>query len=665
MATATTRRNQPGAHLILTAFACLLALIQPSPATAEGSPSAMIVFDGSGSMWGRLDGDKKSAKFELAREALRTALPAVSQSAKAGLMAFGHRRGGDCSDIGVISPVEALSDPARLMAPLDKFNPRGKGPVAEALRQAAANVGDADPASIILIHDNADNCRQDPCEAATEIAAAHPKLKIHIVSLGIDDDEQARVSCISKTTGGQVFTAKAAADVAPALAAAVKLALLDPGATAGAPVAANRTTAQPVPAVPVPGLTLSARLTSASQPLAVPVKWRIFKAGADSPLVEAIAPVFTRELASGSYVVEASVGFATARKNVDVGAGPARLDIPLEAAALRIAVKDLADGPASQTALVTLMTEAAAAQRTTRPLWIGQTQDADFILPAGNYVVRIADSITERTEQIALSPGNITNRDIVMGTGRLELTASAMPDGPPLDGITFLIAKDDPDSPDGRREIARSSAIRPSFVLPAGTYYVTARTGTAEIRQRAGIGAGDTVKRQISFALAKLIVSPSIQARIETPAGSRYPVLTRILSLDGEPREIARSTAANPELSLASGRYRIEASVPVLNLKAAQDVDLEAGGTRRVAMRIDASNVTLKLSNTSAPAIGHAWELRDAQGSVVMRSALPAPSQLVSPGRYTARLEIRGRRLEKPVDVTADGQPRIVEFVYP
>jgi len=650
----------------LAAVAVLLAALLPIQVSADDAPAAMIVFDGSGSMWGRLDGDKKSAKFELAREALRSALTVVQPSTKAGLMSFGHRRSGDCNDIEVISPTADLTDPARLMTPLDKLNPRGKGPVAEALRQAAAALGKRTPASIILIHDNADNCRQDACDAATEIAAANPMLKINLVALGIDDDELSRMSCVAKTTGGQVFPARTASDVPAAVTGAVKIALLDPAATLAPPRASAVPPVAAPPPPSVPSLTVSARLAAGSQPLAVPVKWRIYKSGSDTPTAQAAAPVFSSELAPGSYTVEASVGFATVRKPVDVGTGPTRLDLPLDAAALRVNVKDLANGPASQSAVVTLMTEAAAAQRTIRPMWIGQPQDADFILPAGTYVLRINDGITSRTEQIALTAGSVLSKDIVMGTGRLDLTASAMPDGPPLDGVTFLIARDDPESPDGRREIARSAALSPSFTLPAGTYYVTARTGSAEIRQRVGIGAGDTVKRQISFGLANLIVTPTLQgARADASSPTKALMLTRILSLDGEPREVARSNAAIPEVSLAAGRYRLEVTVPTLNLKATQDIDLEAGSTRRVALRLDAANVTLKLSATSAPAADLTWELRDAQGKVMLRSVLPAPSVLLAPGRYTARLEIRDRRLERPIDIAADGQPRTVEFAVP
>ena len=241
---------------------------------------------------------------------------------------------------------------------------------------------------------------------------------------------------------------------------------------------------------------------------------------------------------------------------------------------------------------------------------------------------------------------------------------ATQPDGPPMDGVTFLIAKDDPESLDGRREVARSAALRPSFTLQAGTYYVTARSGTVEVRQRIGISAGDNVKRAIPFGLAKLVVTPEIPALRNAQAAGKPAVLTRILSLESDPREIARSTSAVPEIALAAGRYRVESTISALNIKSVQDIDLEPGSTRRIALKLDASTVTLKLA-AAAPNLNLSWEIRDAQGGIVLRSSLAVPSVLVAPGRYIARLEANDRRLEKPLDITSDGQPRTLEFALP
>ncbi len=663
--------NRLNAQILLGLLALMpLALGLVPAARAGDAPAAMIVFDGSGSMWGRFEGEKKASKLDLARDALRPLLQKLPAGAKTGLLSFGHRRGGDCSDIEVLAPV-AAGDAARIIAPLDKLNPRGKGPIAGALREAANALAGQSQPSILLIHDNADNCRQDPCEAAAEIAASTPNLKIHLVSLGLDRDELGRVACIVKSTGGTLFDVKDQAALATMLPEAIRQALLDTGAPQPAAPSPQAQAAKPSePATPSgpPGLSLRARLAANSATLAIPIEWRITKAGATTPSATSTASTLTAPLDPGSYTVEAKVGFATASKTVEVaGPGPTPLEVSMEAAALRVIVKDIPDGQAAPNALVTLTPLTATGEP--RPtLWIGRAQDADFVLPAGTYKLRASESLAASEAKIVLGPGTILDQNLLTGAGRLELTAVAKPDGEPLDGVTFLISKDDPDAPGGRREIARAASIRPTFVLPAGTYYVTARSGDIDVRQRVGIGAGDVVKRAVSLGLARLTVTADagIAKKDASPAASKLPIAARILSLDGEPREIATTTAPTPEFTLAAGRYRIEAAIGAHNVKATQDVDIEPGANRRVALKLDASPVALKFT---PPAAGGApdltWELRDAGGRLVVRTLQASPKLVLAPGRYQVRLDVNGQRLEKPLDIAADGQPRTLDFALP
>src|SRR5690606_31240740 len=63
---------------------------------AHATERAIIVFDGSGSMWGQIDG---KPKLEIARQALRDMLATVPDTMELGLMAYGHREKGNCNDI--------------------------------------------------------------------------------------------------------------------------------------------------------------------------------------------------------------------------------------------------------------------------------------------------------------------------------------------------------------------------------------------------------------------------------------------------------------------------------------------------------------------------------------------------------------------------------------
>ena len=85
-------------NLIIGAIAALgLAL----PAVA--AERAIIVLDGSGSMWAQIEG---KARITIARETLASVLQTLPEDLELGFMTYGHREKGNCDDI------EMLVEPA-------------------------------------------------------------------------------------------------------------------------------------------------------------------------------------------------------------------------------------------------------------------------------------------------------------------------------------------------------------------------------------------------------------------------------------------------------------------------------------------------------------------------------------------------------------------------
>ena len=89
------------ASLILWSGGC-------KPAASPGAPVLLqerrtgLVFDASGSMAAKLDG---TPKIEVARTAVDNLLGNMNPADPLALVAYGHRRKGDCEDIEVLSPV--------------------------------------------------------------------------------------------------------------------------------------------------------------------------------------------------------------------------------------------------------------------------------------------------------------------------------------------------------------------------------------------------------------------------------------------------------------------------------------------------------------------------------------------------------------------------------
>ena len=99
----------------MLAFLALLWLGGAAAARAQEPASVIVVFDGSGSMAGNIEGVRGS-KVVLAREAVRRALAKVAPQTRVGLAAFGHRRG-DCGDVELLRARSGLAQHRRLHRP--------------------------------------------------------------------------------------------------------------------------------------------------------------------------------------------------------------------------------------------------------------------------------------------------------------------------------------------------------------------------------------------------------------------------------------------------------------------------------------------------------------------------------------------------------------------
>jgi Ca-activated chloride channel homolog len=625
----------------------------------------MFLLDGSGSMWGKLGNDRR-VKFEFTREALRDALPHIRPDARIGLAAFGHRRRGYCADAQVIVPLET-GNAEKMVTPLEKMNATGKGPLVLGLRQAADAIGVAAPASIIMMHDDIDNCGQNVCTAVAEIAKANPRLKIHTISIGLDDAKLQHMSCVARLTGGKLYNAQDAAGVASALNQIIKLAHLD--IDSEGQQSSETAEAQVAPEGPpkldadaAPGLYLSAGLGEKSATLESPVLWRIAKADDGTLVREARAPSLAEKLPSGAYDVEARLGLASARQSVDVDADTAAaVRLNLDAGVLKMLARPSKAAPALPDAVfsVTPITDGengAAA----RPLWIGREAQPELVLPAGSYRV-IAESGNARQEQtVKIEPATGTTFDATLATGRLELAATRGNGGeqaePMTDGVTFIVYEDDPEAPQGRREVTRSASPSPAFTLPAGTYYVTAKTSGAEAREQIAIGAGDIVKRTLPLALARLTLAASLDGQ---PAPESLPLSFTVTRLDPQPQEIVRTVARDAQLELSAGRYRVEATLGTTNVKTAVEVTLRAGQAQKATLDLKAGEITLVQTGGSGSDVF--WEVKDGNRHTVLRTSRAQPTALLAPGQYVVTSETRERELRGVLVVKA-GERRTFEI---
>ena len=223
-------------------FALVLAATISTTAVAQDSAGTVLVLDGSGSMWGQIDG---VAKITIAQQAVGTILDDFPQDQRLGLTLYGHRQEGSCSDIQTLVP-PALGTASEVQTAVNNIRPLGKTPMTDAIIAAAEALDYTNQAAtVILVSDGVETCNPDPCAAARRLDLAGVNFTAHVIGFDVDDPiALGQMQCIAHETGGRFLRAADATELNDAIATVAAEpeveteVLLTPDATLGAPMTA-------------------------------------------------------------------------------------------------------------------------------------------------------------------------------------------------------------------------------------------------------------------------------------------------------------------------------------------------------------------------------------------------------------------------------------------
>ena len=196
-------------------FALSLFSIHAAIAQEEDPRSIYVIFDASGSMWGKLPDD--AYKIHAARSVLEDFMAEDLGQAEVAFRAYGHRREGDCSDTELVVPfTDAGSARASLKSFLKDVNPKGKTPIHRSLSAALTDFGDRQ-GDIVLITDGIETCNADPCALMKEWREKDIDIDVHVVGFGLEEKEKEALACISEEAGTPFYEANSAADLSEQL----------------------------------------------------------------------------------------------------------------------------------------------------------------------------------------------------------------------------------------------------------------------------------------------------------------------------------------------------------------------------------------------------------------------------------------------------------------
>jgi Mg-chelatase subunit ChlD len=196
-----------------------------SASLSPASSDILFMLDGSGSMWGQLNG---VAKISTAKTALSGLVSDLHGQRNIGLMVYGHRREGDCGDTEMIlQPGDHALE--NIQSAINNITPRGKTPIARSLMEAGEVLSVSErPSSILLISDGMETCSGDPCAAAAQLAARGIDTRVHVVGFDLSEQEAAALQCIADNGNGRYFSANTADEFVQAVNDAVEEASAPP-----------------------------------------------------------------------------------------------------------------------------------------------------------------------------------------------------------------------------------------------------------------------------------------------------------------------------------------------------------------------------------------------------------------------------------------------------
>ena len=495
---------------ILSYFILLLALLNVSfvglqAAQPAANKKVMMILDASGSMWGKIKG---KAKIDIARDVVKSILKDWDKNTELGLIAYGHRKKGDCGDIETLIPVSPV-DAGKFMHTLSHVSPKGKTPIGAAVLKAAETLKyTEESATVILVSDGIETCGMDPCKLGAELKKKGVDFKAHVIGFDIRSTSATRqLKCLAQNTGGKYFSAKDSSALKQALVKTVKIVAKAKPKPAPKPA--------PKPVAGHTGMLLSAIPAEGAKLLERGITYEIYHPQKDPQGKRKQVTYeydkgskFLFKLKPGKYWVVAKYG-ANAVAEIELEVKPNQ--VTQHTFNLNAGTLALAGVPAEGAKPFDrgLNYEIYYPQKDLQGKRKQVTYNYDkggktlYYLKAGKYwvVVKYGANAVGETE-LEVKPNQATEYTFDMNVGTLALSGTLKEGGTPLQrGINYEIYYPQKDLQGNRKQVTYGydKGGKTLYYLKAGKYWVVAKHGGKTAEQEVEIKANGVQEVTIVF----------------------------------------------------------------------------------------------------------------------------------------------------------------------
>ncbi|NNE92978.1 MAG: VWA domain-containing protein, partial [Verrucomicrobiales bacterium] len=496
---------------------------------SDARGKTIIVLDGSGSMWGEVPG---GVKIDVAREAVIDLVKNLEPDLEIGLMAYGHRKKGDCEDIELmVAPGKGNRD--EILRSVKSIVPKGKTPLCDAVIQAADYLKfEEGKATVILVSDGIETCGKDPCAVGDFLAAKGIDFKCHIVGFDLTEQEKKAIDCLAKKTGGLYFDAKDADGLRESLNAAVDTVVMAETS-----------------------LILSARNSSGD--LLAGVNFEIYADNSsEEPKAKGTGGKYRSTLDPGKYLVTATFGDDKAEGEVILPEGKTtNFELKFEATGLT-AKALLAEGsePIEKGLSWRIFRDPDGEDRRETVAYSYHAQPT-FHLAPGKYFLQVRKEESTVEREVTIEDGKGQNVTVVIGSGILVAQAKMSADSPLLErGLSWKLLSP-PDAEGDRKRVAYSFESKTHIIAPAGNYLLTVKHGDSYAQKEVELTAGETTEALLTFGAGILKATAVMSENGEVADSKLSWSLWSQPNEEGDRKKVSYSYSKEPEFKVPSGEY--------------------------------------------------------------------------------------------------------------
>jgi Ca-activated chloride channel family protein len=547
-------------------LALLFTSFLTTASLAEGQ-RVILVLDASGSMWAQING---VSKMDIARDVVGKVLGKWNPEDDLGLVVYGHREKGSCTDIETMLPPRPL-DVAAYMSPIKSLVPKGKTPMTQAVRQAAEALKYTEQkGTVILVSDGLETCDADPCAVARELEKAGVGLTVHTVGFGLDNkDAVAQLKCIAEETGGIAVLADNAEELERAMTQTVEAKVEEAPAPPPQP--------EPEPALTndLAGHVMMADGVELPRPFDSPV-W-VFNTTVDGAEGEYISTEYGKDLKADMT----KSGDLTATITADF----AKVVVPFkhEDGKLTTVPVNLNAGIMQFQGMMDEGTELPAEG----PTWVFSKADGTYygtsfggapknLFNAGDYIAKLQMGSADVEAAFTVVAGKTADMVVMLGAGTAKLSATYSEGGETVaDGTSFELRKVAGISGESKW-VATDYGSGKTFSVPSGDYIAVVKLNIAEVEVPLKVTAGKEVVLNVNLNAGYIAAKAPGARRIDIQAGK--------VGIDGKAKRLA--TEYNEELNYAAnaGSYHVIAYGTDDVVIAEKDIVVEAGKRSEITL---------------------------------------------------------------------------------